>query len=127
MALRRGVEETGSLVQCPDALKYCDVAILKVTAAWCGPCNKVHPDFVRLCKASPAVTPYTLDIDAARTESSDTQALLEALDVSALPTFIAFRGGVEIGRVKGTGAIDLSNLFDLARCPRSLPPETLTR
>uniref|UniRef100_A0A6C0BZ20 Thioredoxin domain-containing protein n=1 Tax=viral metagenome TaxID=1070528 RepID=A0A6C0BZ20_9ZZZZ len=83
-------------------LQKSSAAVLKVTASWCGPCTRVHPLFVSWCIGnSTCFEAFVLDVDAAETESADSKTLLDVVNASALPTFIAFRDGKETGRFSG--------------------------
>lgn len=111
MALKKvqgGVEVGG---QAPQELRGCPTALLKVTASWCGPCKQIHPGFLSTCEKYATIQAYILDIDEANQEGGDAQQLLEVLDISALPTFVAFHAGQEIGRLKGASVDDMERLF----------------
>lgn len=126
MALRKIDKTNGEGdSRAPAELKDCPLAILKVTATWCGPCKRIQPEFVRLCGSYSAVASYALDLDAAQKEGGDVQQLLEVLDISALPTFVAFNRGVEFGRVKGASIDDVTQLFEalVASLSSSSPEE----
>ena len=103
------------------ALRGAGAAVLKVTANWCGPCKKIHPEFLNLCCAYPHVKSLVLDIDAAQNEGGDAQQLLDLLAINALPTFILFRKGVEQSRICGSAPGDLRELF-AASAPTSPCP-----
>ena len=125
MALRR-IEHNGEgdSLAAPAELKGRPLAILKVTATWCGPCKRIQPEFVRLCGNYLAVASYVLDLDAAQKEGGDAQQLLEVLDISALPTFVAFNSGLEVGRVQGAAVDEVTQLFEaLVASSSSSAPE----
>ena len=106
--IRGGSEEGGCV---PEEIREAPLALLKVTASWCGPCKRVQPEFLRICGTCESVVAYVLDVDAAQKEGGDAQQLLDVLDISALPTFVGFRGGKEWGRVQGAMADDIEKLF----------------
>lgn len=124
MALRKienGAEADG---RAPAEIRECPLAILKVTASWCGPCKKIHSEFVRLCGEHNTISSYVLDLDAAQSEGGDAQQLLEVLDVSALPTFIGFDRGLEVSRVKGASLAELTQLFEALAARESAAEES---
>ena len=109
MALLMVSKEGGSAS--PTDLRAAPVAVLKVTATWCGPCKSIQPYFVELCEQYRPTQGFILDIDQAQKEGGDAQQLLGVLNVTALPTFVAFNQGVEVGRCAGSAPPDLAALF----------------
>lgn len=105
----------------PSELQNASAAVLKVTARWCGPCKRVHPEFVKLCEEnSNSFTAFVLDVDDADSEGSDAKTLLELVNATALPTFITFRNGVEVSRCTGGCMDSVKNLCS----PFIHPPTT---
>ena len=86
-------------------------AVLKVTAAWCGPCRTIHPKYVEVAEACPDVEAFVMDIDKAQQEGNEAQAMLEAANVEYLPTFLAFQGGRDSGRTEGGNIGTLQQLM----------------
>jgi thiol-disulfide isomerase/thioredoxin len=84
-------------------------SIVKATAPWCAPCRRAQPVFLTLCSLHPDVEAYELDIEAA--EQGDERVLLDALQISSIPTFIAFSRGVEVARYVGFSEEALTALF----------------
>lgn len=72
--------------------------IVKFTADWCSPCKQIQPHYQLLsCKFSNKHHTFvTLDVDG-----DDCDSLSSKLKVAMMPTFICFRGGVEVGRMSG--------------------------
>ncbi|MDD5111478.1 MAG: thioredoxin family protein [Candidatus Altiarchaeota archaeon] len=70
------------------------LAIIDFGATWCGPCKKIAPFFEQLPGRRPDVAFGRVDIDRARQAS-------QAFRVNAVPTFVFFRMGQEVGRVVG--------------------------
>ena len=98
----------------PAFLQEAEVAVLKVTASWCGPCKRIQPCFRDLCSRYPNVEVFELDVSEAA-DDSESGVLLSALDVSGVPTFISFRGGVEVARYAGISEDQLALLFATAQ------------
>ena len=69
-------------------------------ATWCGPCVRIAPVLDALAKEHPQVEFVKVDVDEA-------QELAQAQGIRAMPTFKMFKGGAEVGMVRGAdeGAI----------------------
>lgn len=68
-------------------------------AAWCGPCRAMAPAFDAAAgQAPPGVRLAKLDTEAE-------PGIASRLNIRAIPTLIAFRGGREIGRQSGALAL----------------------
>ena len=72
-------------------------------ALWCGPCKIMAP-IVRELAESGSFLVYKVDVDKV-TEAAD------KFGVSSIPTFIAFRNGVEAARI--VGAVSKQELMGL--------------
>lgn len=73
------------------------MAILRFTAAWCGPCQKVKPVVERIQQEHPGLRVVTYDID---TPEGKEQANLWR--VSGVPTLVQVDGeGAEVARLVG--------------------------
>eukprot|EP00970_Alexandrium_tamarense_P014108 scaffold3862_cov201-Alexandrium_tamarense.AAC.2 len=72
--------------------------VAKKLADWCSPCKQIQPHYQLLsCKFSNKHHTFvTLDVDG-----DDCDSLSSKLKVAMMPTFICFRGGVEVGRMSG--------------------------
>ncbi len=76
-------------------------------ASWCGPCKMMAPVFAQAArKLEPQVRLAKVDTEAE-------QALSASFGISAIPTLILFRNGVEIARQ--SGALDLQRLLTWTR------------
>jgi len=73
------------------------VVLANFTATWCGPCQAIAPMVEQMAKAQPNVTFIKIDID----ENQETPA---RFSVTAVPTFILFKNGQNVGEVKGANA-----------------------
>jgi len=71
-------------------------------AEWCGPCRMVGPFFADLAVELAGKMAFTkLNVDQANKTAS-------ALAVRSIPTFVVFKGGVEVHRF--SGAMDKESL-----------------
>ena len=88
-----------------EAAKAGQTVVVDFTATWCGPCQKIAPTFEALAKEFPHVVFVKVDVD----ENSETA---EACNVSAMPTFKAFRDKAEVGMCRGADEAALRALIN---------------
>lgn len=91
----------------------CEKGILLVdfTASWCGPCQKIGPEFDKLPEKYPNLKFAKVDVDKA-------VEIAELLEISAMPTFKVFKNGQEIDELVGAS---LSSLIALCEKYNSQP------
>jgi thioredoxin 1 len=70
------------------------VTVVDFFADWCGPCKRIAPDLERISNVYTMVKFVKVDVDAF-------EDLCRQYNVSAMPTFILFKGGVEEKRFLG--------------------------
>ena len=63
-------------------------------AEWCGPCKLMHPVFERMSKKYRQVTFARVNVD-------QNQPIAMRFGVQAIPTFIMFKGGMEVDKMMG--------------------------
>merc|ERR1711976_1158739 len=69
--------------------------VVDFTASWCGPCKMIAPFFQELAdKYGEGYTFCKIDVD----EEDDCAA---EHGISAMPTFLAFKGGAKVGTLQG--------------------------
>jgi|SaaInlStandDraft_7_1057024.scaffolds.fasta_scaffold137465_1 thioredoxin 1 len=76
-------------------------------ATWCGPCKAVAPEFEALSNQYPGIAFAKVDVDA-------NQETAQTYQVSAMPTFVFFNAGAEIGRIKGANMVHLKTILAAA-------------
>ncbi|KAK0210943.1 thioredoxin [Desarmillaria ectypa] len=83
--------------------------VIDFWATWCGPCKMIGPVFKKLSEKPEfaGVDFYTVDAD----EQPD---IMDELQVSSMPTFIAFKDGNKIGTSLGAIPKNLLDLIDKA-------------
>lgn len=81
--------------------------MIKATATWCGPCQKIHPKIVELAndKKYEGVTFYEYDIDLV-----DDCPLQEHIRV--VPTFLFFKKGELMHKIKGGDVRGVTNYLN---------------
>ena len=110
MALTKVTTGTRETCEVPQ-LKGESAAILKVTAKWCKPCQRIQSDFLRICSAN-AISAYCMDIDEVGTEADESREFLNQLEIASLPTFILFKLGEEHSRKCGASISSITELCD---------------
>lgn len=68
--------------------------LIKFSAEWCGPCKQVAPIINELAPKFPNVFIGDVDVD----QNSEVAQINE---VTAMPTFVFFKNGKEIHRIRG--------------------------
>lgn len=68
--------------------------LVDFTAAWCPPCRVMKPVFAELAAERTDLRFVELDVDAHQRTAAEYSVL-------SMPTFVVFRGGVEVGRLVG--------------------------
>jgi len=79
--------------------------IVDFTASWCPPCKMIAPFFEQLSKDFANVLAYKVDVD----ENEETAA---ANGIEAMPTFIVFKGGEVVEKLRGADKDGLKQRFE---------------
>ena len=73
----------------------------KFTARWCGPCRRIHPQYMDYANAvNTKIEFLAIDVDASREFAAK-------FEIVSLPTFVFLRDGVEYSRLEGSDASKL--------------------
>ena len=80
-------------------------------AEWCGPCRQFAPNYEAASEANP-------DLTFAKVDTEDQQQLAAALNITSIPTIMAFKDG--IGVFAQAGALPRPMLDDLISQVRAL-------
>jgi thioredoxin 1 len=80
-------------------------------AEWCGPCRQFAPNYEAASEANP-------DLVFAKVDTEDQQQLAAAMNISSIPTIMAFKDG--IGVFAQAGALPRPMLDDLISQVRAL-------
>ena len=83
------------------------LVIVDFHATWCGPCKMIAPVFQQLSIKYPDVVFLKVDVDTCTTTA-------EKYEVTAMPTFMAFRSMTKIDICKGANGKELQNM--ITRC-----------
>ena len=76
------------------------------TASWCGPCQKIKPQIIKLKEGLQTnnIKFYMIDID-------ENDTLCEKCNIKSVPTFILFKDKKEIGQCKGANIVPVAELI----------------
>lgn len=81
------------------------LSLFIINRQWCGPCKIIAPLFQELSETIPGVVFVKVDVD----ENPDTAA---KYNVSAMPTFVAVKGGEVVDRLMGASPARLQEIID---------------
>ncbi|CAK7901878.1 thioredoxin-1 [[Candida] anglica] len=76
------------------ALEYEGLVVVDFFATWCGPCKAIAPTYETFPEKYPDARFYKVDVD-------ESKSLAQLNNITAMPTFVFFRNGEEVDRVRG--------------------------
>lgn len=95
-----------------------DVVLIDFWAGWCNPCMRFAPIYDEASRQHQ-------DVTFAKVDTEDQQDLSAALEITSIPTIMAFRSGYLVFRQ--AGLLPGSALDDLIGQVQALDPEELKR
>ncbi|MCI1748763.1 MAG: thioredoxin [Acidipropionibacterium sp.] len=95
-----------------------DVVLIDFWAGWCNPCMRFAPIY-------DAASERHQDVTFAKVDTEDQQNLAGALEITSIPTLMAFRAGYLVFRQ--AGLLPGSALDDLISQVKELDPAELTK
>ncbi|KAI2619304.1 DUF1000-domain-containing protein [Hypoxylon sp. NC1633] len=91
--------EITSAAQFSELLKESRILVADFYANWCGPCKQIAPFYEQLSKS--LSRPKVATFVKVNTEADGAKAVAAEFAVTHLPTFIVFRDGAVVEKVKG--------------------------
>ena len=94
------------------------ITLVDFWADWCGPCRQFAPVYEKVSEANPDVTFAKVDTDA-------NQELAAQLQITSIPTLMAFRDGVLV--YNKPGAVPAKNLEQILTAVRELDMDEIRK
>ena len=95
-----------------------DVVLVDFWAGWCGPCMRFAPIYEEASERHD-------DVVFAKVDTEDQQELAAGLEITSIPTLMAFRGGYLVFRQ--AGLLQGKQLDELIDQVKALDPEELKK
>ena len=95
-----------------------DIVLVDFWASWCGPCRQFAPVFESASERHP-------DIVFGKVDTEAEQALASAVNITSIPTLMAFRDGILVFRQ--AGALPAPALEELITAVRGLDMDDVRR
>ncbi|RYP82220.1 hypothetical protein DL769_001714 [Monosporascus sp. CRB-8-3] len=102
--------EIQSVEQFSNLLKSSRIVVADFYANWCGPCKQIAPIYEQLARS--LSRPNVATFVKINTEAEGCKALAAEYNVTALPTFIIYRDGSVVEKVKGANPQQLKTVVE---------------
>ena len=81
-----GIKKLNTVEDYENFLKNHQIAIVKISAVWCGPCRVLKPLLHKIAGEHPEIQLLTVDVDA-------NQELAAQYDINSIPAVFMFKNG----------------------------------
>jgi len=105
LRLRGGVNQIATKAEFDELLASTkdQLIVVDFTATWCGPCQRIAPDFAKLAEENPDCVFIKVDVD----ENEDTA---QACGISAMPTFHFYKNNNKVDEMMGANLDGLKSM-----------------
>lgn len=103
------VKEITNIQAFADALAdpHHELQVIDFYAQWCGPCKVFAPKFEIMSTRYPNVGFYKID-----TDQPDILDVVNACEITSLPTFCFFQNGIYITKISGADEMAISSTIN---------------
>ncbi len=99
------VHHVSSAADFHQKVKSDKLSVVDAFASWCGPCKVISPTVEAYAKEYTNVQFLKFDVD-------DHGDLAQELKISAMPTFVFYKGGKEVDRMMGANPAGLKSKIE---------------
>eukprot|EP00294_Goniomonas_avonlea_P017950 CAMPEP_0114561906 /NCGR_PEP_ID=MMETSP0114-20121206/12247_1 /TAXON_ID=31324 /ORGANISM="Goniomonas sp, Strain m" /LENGTH=107 /DNA_ID=CAMNT_0001747559 /DNA_START=130 /DNA_END=453 /DNA_ORIENTATION=+ len=99
------VVEMDTETQFNEELRSGKLLLVFFSAAWCGPCRRLAPFVDELEEGHPEVRFLRVDVD-------DQEAIAARQKITAMPTFVMYQHGMQLGHFTGASEQKLKELLE---------------
>jgi len=97
--------EIKSIEEYNDTLKKNERVIVDFTAEWCGPCQKIKPEYEKLSKTYNNIVFCKVDVD----ECND---IVDECQIECMPTLLFYKNSKIIQRMSGSDMMKIQKLTE---------------
>ena len=92
---------------CFSTLDQSDYILYYFTASWCGPCQRIWEDFLKLSENYSNILFFKIDIS-----DEDNTEICDKCNVSSVPSYILFKDRTYIERIVGANLKGLEDMLN---------------
>merc|ERR1711998_229715 len=107
LRLRGGVKQIADKAEWDALLAGDKAVVVDFTATWCGPCQRIAPEFAKMAEENPDIEMVKVDVD-------DNAEVAEECGIQAMPTFQLFKGGKKVSEFSGASIDKVKAMVDEA-------------
>ena len=99
-----------SVISCDECFTNLDnegYILYYFTASWCGPCQRIWEDFLKLTNNYPNILFFKIDIS-----DDENNEICEKCNVESVPSFLLFKDRTYIERITGANLNAVSTMLN---------------